>query len=612
MRSRLIPTGVLLLHVLLVGWIAACKSPVVDEAPLLVAGISHWQFGTFDLYRVNPPLVRMIAAIPVLAAGVETDWMGGWADNPFARPEFPLGHKLISANAERCFWLFTLARWACLPFTVLGGIVCYRWARDLYGANAGVVALILWCFDPNVMGWGATICPDAPAASVGLLAAYTYWRWLRRPSWVGVFLAGVALGAALLTKSTWLVLLGVWPVAWLAWSLVPPKPCSDAQPDGSNTDNAVDVRTLRPVVPSPVGLIAVLLIGLYVLNAGYGFAGCLRPLGDFRFISRALGGEQPWGNVGNRFRGTCFEVVPVPLPADFVIGVDVQRYEFEQGKWSYLCGEQKFGGWWWYYLYALAVKTPDGTMALFVLALATRPWLASPRSVLRDDILLLVPAAVVLALVSSQTGFNRYLRYALPAVPFVYVWISRMALLFEPSALNRRSWCQAGRVAVFASLAAVVVSSLSVWPHSMSYFNAIAGGPKNGHRHLLDANIDWGQDLLDLKRWIEKRPLTEPLFVSYFGWVDPGFAGIDTTHIPPLLFDDHGQVTHGNLEDIRVGWYAVSVNHLMGYRQEKTDHPWWSWLQEFTPVDRAGYSIWIYHLTKPDVEAFRQRHRSDR
>lgn len=475
-----------------------------------------------------------------------------------------------------------------------------------------VPMLVLWCFDPNVMGWGATICPDAPAASVGLLAAYTYWRWLRRPSWVGVFLAGVALGAALLTKSTWLVLLGVWPVAWLAWSLSHANPCSVAQPGESNTDIAVEGAKLRPAAPSPVGLIVIVLIGLYVLNAGYGFECCLRHLGDFRFTSRALGGKQPWGNVGNRFRGTCFEAVPVPFPADFVIGIDVQRYEFEQRKWSYLCGEQKFGGWWWYYLYALAVKTPDGTLALFVLALATRPWLASPRSVLRDDILLLAPAVVVLVLVSSQTGFNRYLRYALPAVPFAYVWISRVALLFEPSAPQRRSWCQAGRVAVFACLSAVVVSSCSIWPHSMSYFNAIAGGPKNGHRHLLDANIDWGQDLLDLKRWIEKRSLTEPLFVSNFGWIDPKFAGIDAPRVPPLLFDDHGQITSGSLNDVQAGWYAVSVNHLMGYRHEKTDRPWWSWLQEFTPVDRAGYSIWIYHLTKPDVEAFRQRHRSDR
>jgi len=612
MRYKLIPTGALLLHILLMGWIAVCKSPVVDEPGHLAAGISHWEFGTFDLYRVNPPLVRMVAAIPVLAAGVETDWMGGWADNPFARPEFPLGHRLVSVNSERCVWLFTLARWACLPFTLLGGVVCYVWARDLYGVHAGTTALVLWCFDPNVLGWGATICPDVPAASVGLLAAYAYWRWLRQPSWSGVVLAGLALGAAWLTKSTWLVLLGVWPVVWLAWSLSHSRRCSHGRRDGTHTVVAMTGETLRSAATSFVELSAIVLIGLYVLNAGYGFAGCLRPLGDFRFISRSLAGQQPWSHEGNRFRGTCFEDIPVPLPADLVMGVDVQRYEFETGKWSYLRGEHKFGGWWWYYLYALAVKIPDGTLVLFVLALVTRLWLANPPTVLRDDILPLLLAAVVLALVSSQTGFNRYLRYALPAVPFLYVWISRVALLFEPSGLPTGSWRQAGRVSVLACVAAVAVSSLSVWPHSLSYFNTIAGGPQNGHHHLLDANIDWGQDLTELKRWLDRRSFTEPLYVSCFGWISPKLVGINAPRVPPLLFDNQGQITHGNLEDVRAGWYAASVNHVMGYRNEKADSPKWSWLREFTPVDRAGYSIWIYHLTKQDVEAFRKRHGSGR
>jgi hypothetical protein len=290
------------------------------------------------------------------------------------------------------------------------------------------------------------------------------------------------------------------------------------------------------------------------------------------------------------------------------MGVDVQRAEFENGKWSYLRGEQRFGGWWWYYVYALAVKTPVGTLSLFVLAFATRACSGVPRCAVRSEIFLLAPAATILVLVSAQTGFNRYLRYVLPAVPFLYVWMSRVALVFEPSALNRRSWRHAARAGVLACLAALTVDSLSVWPHSMCYFNTVVGGAYEGHRHLLDANIDWGQDLLDLKRWTEKQSLTEPLIVSYFGCVDPQFAGIDAPRIPPLAFDDRGHVASGDLDDVRMAWYAVSVNHLMGYRHDKSDRPYMTWLREFTPIDRAGYSIWIFYLTEQDVEAFRQRH----
>ncbi len=61
-------------HVALLAYAAFRDSPTYDEAVHLPAGVSHWQFGRYELYRVNPPLVRMVAALPVLAAGSETEW----------------------------------------------------------------------------------------------------------------------------------------------------------------------------------------------------------------------------------------------------------------------------------------------------------------------------------------------------------------------------------------------------------------------------------------------------------------------------------------------------------------------------------------------------------
>jgi hypothetical protein len=56
-----------------------------------------------------------------------------------------------------------------------------------------------------------------------------------------------------------------------------------------------------------------------------------------------------------------------------------------------------------------------------------------------------------------------------------------------------------------------IASSLGVYPHSLSYFNELVGGPANGHAHLLDSNIDWGQDLLLLKEWLDAHPEASPL-----------------------------------------------------------------------------------------------------
>ncbi|MEM1062265.1 MAG: hypothetical protein AAGJ97_08050 [Planctomycetota bacterium] len=77
LRRWLVPVAVTTLisiHCGLLAFTATRLSPTNNEPGHLVAGISNWQFGRFELYRVNPPLTRMLAAIPVLIAGCETDW----------------------------------------------------------------------------------------------------------------------------------------------------------------------------------------------------------------------------------------------------------------------------------------------------------------------------------------------------------------------------------------------------------------------------------------------------------------------------------------------------------------------------------------------------------
>lgn len=77
------------------------------------------------------------------------------------------------------------------------------------------------------------------------------------------------------------------------------------------------------------------------------------------------------------------------------------------------------------------------------------------------------------------------------------------------------------RVLVAGSLMATIVSTLSVYPHSLAYFNEAAGGPENGEKHLLHSNLDWGQDLyyvIDLQR---RHAFTGPMFLAWHGSFDP-------------------------------------------------------------------------------------------
>src|SRR5579875_349562 len=178
---------ILFVHAGLLAWGAYRHSPTFDEVGHLPAGISHWKLGKFDLYCVNPPLVRMVAALPVLAARPHLDWR---PFDPHTRSEFSIGKAFIAANGQRIFWLFTLARWACIPFSLLGGYLCWRWACELFGSPAGLVALTLWCFGPNILAHGQLITPDVGAASLTIAAAYTFWHWLKDPRWQKALASG--------------------------------------------------------------------------------------------------------------------------------------------------------------------------------------------------------------------------------------------------------------------------------------------------------------------------------------------------------------------------------------------------------------------------------------
>jgi hypothetical protein len=157
-----------------------------------------------------------------------------------------------------------------------------------------------------------------------------------------------------------------------------------------------------------------------------------------------------------------------------------------------------------------------------------------------------------------------------------------------------------------------IFSSLWVYPHSISYFNELAAilptpnephspqepegtpfivsllnaGSRNGGRHLLDSNIDWGQDICYLEKWCLQHPEVTKINTAIYGSYP-----LEQTKIP-----SHGILTENNLQP---GWYALSVNYL--YNREKQ----YRHFLHLKPVARIGYSIYIYYLTPEDTNCVR-------
>ncbi|MDA0812867.1 MAG: glycosyltransferase family 39 protein [Verrucomicrobia bacterium] len=208
------PVAILALQSALIAVLAVTQSVTFDETGHLAAGLAHWKHGDFSLYAVNPPLSRLVATLPALPLAANFEFPA-YNALPERREELRLG-VLFSTQNEFYQYFSVVARLTLLPFCWLGGFVCYAWAKDLYGFKAGLLALLLWCFSPNIQANASQVLPDLAVSSLFVTSCFL----LRKQSKGNVndapVVAGLVLGAALLCKFTAVLLVPV-VVAVFCW-----------------------------------------------------------------------------------------------------------------------------------------------------------------------------------------------------------------------------------------------------------------------------------------------------------------------------------------------------------------------------------------------------------
>src|SRR5262249_21049515 len=150
----------------------------------------------------------------------------------------------------------------------LGGLVVFAWSSRLYGTAGGLLSLTLWTFCPNILAHGRLITTDIGATALGVGATYLFWRYLKSPSWGRATAAGLALGAAELSKFSMLLLYAIWPLLWLLHKL--------ARRDSQRPAQAVAHGAW------------IVVLSFVLIDVGYAFEGVGVPLGSFEFACRAL------------------------------------------------------------------------------------------------------------------------------------------------------------------------------------------------------------------------------------------------------------------------------------------------------------------------------------
>lgn len=531
---------------------AYTETPTIDEYAFVPAGLAHWRHGDWELFRNNPPPGKMWLALPLVldSSVVSPDYEGngtGWEG-------WRYGQEFERANSDRYLSLMARARLMVIPLVLVSAVMIFFWCRQLFGQFAAAISTTLFLLSPTILANGHLATIDV-AAMTTICAAVFALRWsLLAPRWPRVALAGAALGLALATKFTAFFLLVTAPVLVVLWLVRP-------------SDQGLG---LQPAVK----YLAVYALACWLtLNALLGFAGTFEPLGSIPPRSE--------------FMRNVVEMLPdgFPrlLPRVYVTGLYALEDEVNGGVY-----DTYFNGQWYdeplrsYYFVAFAIKETEVVVLLTVVALAL---LCFTGPAWRERATIVLPPAVLLAIVAFLSPLCLGIRYILPAFPFVFVALgvvfqqaeasarrtSNVAAEGQPKRLDRR-WLVALPLAVYA----LAVTAFT-YPAYLSYFNTFVGGPSRGEHWLLR---DWGQDLYLLPKATERLHV-DRWKLLYFGNVDPAAYGIE--YDLPIARPEPAMYAVSTSYWKGISYATLTPDGTPVFAQDRV-----AWLAVLPPTERVG------------------------
>lgn len=537
------------------------KSATFDEPLHLTAGYLAVQRGDYRLDPTHPPLLRMWAALPLTAMvdmPADTTPIDRTPSRRWTSQSFGFAHDFLyrGQDADR---LLYAARFMVVLLGAALGLLLWAWAWEWLGPVAAVGVLGFYLIEPNLSAHATLVTTDAGLTLFYAGTVYFLWRTTRRFSWSNVAGTALCFGCAIISKFSGVLLapvvVALLVVAW--WS---------------RKTTITGGRVLL--------LLSVLAFTTFLMIwAIYGFRYTPGPSSDWIYRSREMVQVDRYlpvvGSVLNWI--DAHRLLPNGFTQGFVLS-----FATSAPMAGYLDGEIRATGWWYYFPVAFLIKTPVALLGFFAVGVGAAVF--SRRR--RDGLTLFfatLPAASYFA-VAMTSDINIGLRHVLPIYPFVLLLavIGALAIAQLPGKLK---WAL-----LLAPLGLWIFTFARVYPHTLTFFNRLVGGPAHGWNYLADSNLDWGQHLKTLKSWMDEHQV-EHINLAYFGMADPGYYGINYTYLPgsPLA-------SPGSPPPRLPGYLAISVTTLTGTYLRPEWQTYYRRFRETTPLAVLGNTIFIFKI----------------
>lgn len=513
------------------------QSPSWDEGDHIYAGYMNWKNGEYTLNPEHPPLVKLVATLPLLPLDLKTAPRHG---DFFKNEAYFGGRELIFRNDPKyggkysSDTLLFRIHLAAMTFGIVLAAVLFIAGKEMFGATAGLVTLALFVFDPSILANAPYVTTDTAAACGFFATIYLFYRFVKETTWKRAAACGVVLGLALASKHSTIVLfplLVVLAVGDLGWQW--------------KKERKLPTQAIKKAA---IGLSIIGALALLVLWGIYSFRFYMHPNGvsmaSLDVEVRPLSKGMQW------FILFCAHYHL--LPESYLFGlVDVQGVG---EAWpTYYMGKIYAHGIWYYFPTVLIVKWTVATLALVALAI----WAFASGKIrqAREIFFLAFPALFYLA-VAMAGPLNMGVRHILPIFPFVFMLVGAAAAW-----LVKRSKPWAYVVVVL--LAAHAVESLYCFPNYIPFANVLWGGPANTHKYFSDAAVDWAQQLKWTKQWLDEHNVKECSF-AYFAapFLLPSDYDIPCKLLPTF---DTNYIEEIQVPPVVKGPVLISYGDLGGY-----------------------------------------------
>lgn len=481
----------LILHALSsVGGAARKGGITYDEHAHLPAGVSYWKERDFRLNPEHPPLPKLVAGAGALLAGAVwppddrewihgAEWYRGGLPGTFTRDDLAV---LKSFYAEWWFgraWLYHYnghqldrvmlgSRIAMTSLSVILGVVVFFAGYRMRGVSAGMIALVLYALCPNITG-------HAPLATTDM--CYTLFQTIHLFAMIGYLNAGGRMP-------------GRGNLLWWCASVV-------------GAAGAMLSKYSAPVAFAVTP--GLMLIGVFKVPKGERGAWLRSTLAGITLM---------YGTAGVPCELAYQAVFGVHFAPMWTFGFRLVRSGILKSDIYYFMGEYgKRAPLYFMTTWLLKLTLPAVLMTAAGLLMSLR--------VRRDDWDSRVTSVGVFVawyvLVLSAVFPLLGVRYLLPALVPGYVL----------AGVAGAGWFRSrrGRIVVYGLLAAHAVSSISAWPQHIAYMNILTA-PRGKAHYLGDSNLDWGENLPALRRYLESRGRMR-IQGSLFGMGPPEYYGIE-------------------------------------------------------------------------------------